>query len=82
MKANDVESLCYQRVLHIPTVAPIKLSNLIRECYISLHCGNFLKTHASIEFGFAKRDGRLLISGKYQEQTKYYFGDQMDYFFF
>ena len=31
------------------------------------------KTHASIEFGFAKREGRMLISGKY-------FGNQMDFF--
>ena len=42
MKANDIERLCYQRVLHIPAVVLIKLSNLTRECYILLHCGNFL----------------------------------------
>ena len=52
MKTDDVESLGYQGMLHVPsTYSTTKYSGVDQKV-----------THASIESGCAKREGRLLIS--------------------
>lgn len=54
MKTDDVERLGYQGMLHIPsTYSTTKYSGVDQKI-----------THASIESGCAKREGRLLISEK------------------
>ena len=52
MKTDDVESFGYQGMLHVPlTYSTPKYSEVDQKI-----------THASIESGCAKREGRLLIS--------------------
>ena len=57
METDDVERLGYQGMLHIPsTYSTTKYSGKDQKI-----------THASIESGCAKREGRLLISEKKDE---------------
>ena len=57
MKTDDVESLGYQGMLHVPsTYSDTGVDRKV--------------THASIESGCAKREGRLLISEKRMKSSK------------